>query len=332
MIVYYLLTENCNLKCIHCIRGDKSDSLSANYNIVIDKLNDYYGKFCLVITGGEPTLSPHFKNVINYSLNSGVHEVLVVSNGAYNNAIKLFSDYSERDNFYVQFSIDGNEYHHDIMRGKGNYRKTINTIEQLKSIGIKSFVSSVCTESNLNSFFDLSEVLVKLDIKKWHINPVLPFGDAAFQVKPIDVETWNIFVDRIKTTYSGRLSIHKLYDFSVLDKLSNNELDKYIDKLKNTSNCMSGKNKIYIYPDGTVYGCTCLKDYPFGNIYTDELATIMNTQNALDIVNYKLKEDSHCNSCRYVKLCNGGCIGMSQNYFGKIGYGDIRCPILKGKI
>jgi radical SAM domain protein len=45
--------------------------------------------------------------------------------------------------------------------------------------------------------------------------------------------------------------------------------------------------------------------------------------------NYNILENSICNQCKYKNFCNGGCMGMSYNILGKLGLGDIRCPIVK---
>ena len=42
----------------------------------------------------------------------------------------------------------------------------------------------------------------------------------------------------------------------------------------------------------------------------------------------KVLDDSDCSKCKYLKVCNGGCIGMSYHYFKKIGMGDYRCPLI----
>jgi len=332
MMVYYLLTEQCNLNCSHCIRGEHKPVSAIDYKTVIDRLTEYYDSFCLVITGGEPTLSPVFKEVIDYALLKKVRNILIVSNGAYSNAKTLFADYADNNRVSVQFSIDGNEEKHDYIRGEGAFKRTIDTIEQLNDIGINSMISSVVTKDNIASFSELAPVLEKLDVIKWHINPVLPFGRAKDISEYIDTDTWNKFVDSMKQISSLRLSIHKMYDFSVLEKMSDDELKKYEKVFSQSSNCMSGKNKLYIYPDGTVYGCTCLLKFPFGNIYDSPVKDILDTENARKIIDYKINEESRCADCRYVSLCKGGCIGMSVSYFGKLGFGDIRCPLLKEKM
>ena len=78
-----------------------------------------------------------------------------------------------------------------------------------------------------------------------------------------------------------------------------------------------------------VYGCTCLEDYPLGNLKCNTLREIIESELYLKLSECKLLEDSPCNSCRYVVLCNGGCPGMSKKFFGDIGMGDIRCDKVK---
>lgn len=79
----------------------------------------------------------------------------------------------------------------------------------------------------------------------------------------------------------------------------------------------------------SVYPCTCLTDFCLGNLKLLPLSRILKSDLALKFANYTLLPDSNCNSCEYLKYCNGGCIGMSYHYFYKIGYGDPRCPKLR---
>ena len=66
-----------------------------------------------------------------------------------------------------------------------------------------------------------------------------------------------------------------------------------------------------------------------GDLSKEPLDRILDSDKNKVFSEYQLAEDSECQSCEYKKFCNGGCIGMSYHYFGKLGMGDIRCPKLQ---
>ena len=134
-------------------------------------------------------------------------------------------------------------------------------------------------------------------MKYWKISPLLPFG-CAKEEDSISIDEWNNLVDYVLDNAEVVVKIKKLFEFSILDKFIENGRIKDIAIV---SNCGDVKSKLYVYPDLTVYPCTC----------------------------YKVNDDSSCASCKYLKYCNGGCIGMSYNHFGELGRGDYRCPMVK---
>lgn len=325
--VYLVLTEKCNLKCKHCIRGNKKfvDMKFNDAKMVMDLLNIKYPETTLVLTGGEPTLHEDFEKIFMYAT-SLFKNVIITSNGTtkFYQSIRKFKDVK---NVIFQISIDGDRESHDAIRGIGNFNISLKTVEKLIENKMKVVVATTVNETNYLSLKNLYEMLIKLNVKRWYVNNELPFGTASIgKTKPLNTSLWNKLVKVMKKNcVKIKLNIKELFNIESLQKIENyNELD--ITKI--ISNCGTGKEKIYIYPDLNVYGCTCLKKYPFGNFKETRIDDIMNSSNAKLITNYTVKKDSICYTCKYIDICNGGCIGMSLYKFGKIGYGDIRCPIV----
>ena len=89
-----LITENCNLKCAHCLRGD-----SINLNMDENTIKNLFSKVdeigVLVITGGEPLYSIETIKIIETIIDAinknkvVVHQIQVITNGT------IYSDYSQ---------------------------------------------------------------------------------------------------------------------------------------------------------------------------------------------------------------------------------------------
>lgn len=327
--IYFLLTERCNLNCKHCIRGKTVGSKDINFKDAIEAINILFERFPhadLILTGGEPTLHAKFLEILEFGLTK-FKRVIVTSNGTtkfYDECFKI----KNHENCVFQISIDGDKDKHDAIRGIGSFERSMSAIKKLLEYGHNIEVATTVNELNYLSLKNLYELLVDLKVSRWYVNNELPFGNAYISgIKPLDTELWNKLTLVMKLKCKDiDLKMNKLFN---LDDINETNLD-YLKNNKNISpNCGSGTEKIYVYPDLNVYGCTCIKDFPFGNLIKDGIDNIFKSENYFKIANYKLLDDSPCKKCNFVDLCNGGCIGMSYNIFKKLGYGDIRCPIVK---
>lgn len=335
MLVYYVLTKECNLRCEHCIREYVADEpqFMTFENAVsgIQKLDMYFAKgYDLAFSGGEPTIHACFDEILDFALkNSVAKNIIICTNGISKFFDNKILKYQKNKNILIQISIDGDQCCHDNIRGKGNFSRAIEKVKYLIDLGFNVSVASTVTIDNMESMFVLKEILLSLNLKKWRISSVLPYGCADMNLCP-SVEVWNRFVEDITLKNTGSMKIYcrKMYDFSLLDNLDDSQLNlvSSMRKFEKLNNCGSGNRKLYVFPNMDVCGCTCVRDIVFGNLNKQDFSKILNSKNASLIRNYELSADSLCHRCRYFKLCNGGCIGISKMYFGEIGWGDIRCP------
>lgn len=324
--IYLLLTENCNLNCSMCIRG-RQNGVNIDFDILkkLDCVNEI-GSHDIVITGGEPTLHPEFREIVTFMCNQA-KTVTVTSNGTLNYYLE---QELLKDNLFFQISLDGDQYTHDGIRGNGAFRKTLNTIKKLDEIGAQYSIATVASRKNKEAMLELANILSTLShMRYWRISYEMPFGSASFDNMMTATE-WNKFVDFMLENVGFRMKIQKIFPFELYDARKN-ELENLVNKSNRCFNCGSGKNKIYIYPDYNVYSCTCLTDFCLGNLKKLSLSEILNGNEIEKFAKYRLSADTVCNKCEYKKFCNGGCIGMSYHYFGELGKGDIRCPKLEKK-
>lgn len=325
MQIYILLTESCNLRCRMCIRGKQIGEYLSFTKLKNSKFLRALKNHDVVITGGEPTLHPDFYQITSTMLEYA-KTVTVATNGT---NCKIFKKMDIDPRLHFQVSLDGDESCHDAIRGKNAYKRTMDTLQYFDKENMSYNVATVVNRNNVESIFCLAEVLIHFSVMKyWSISYEMPFGSANFDNMMV-AEEWNNFVDNILKKARVRMKIKKIFPFKLYDE----NLERLILAYKcngRSFNCGSGSNKLYVYPDGRVYPCTCLTDFLLGNIFTTSLDQIMHS-NAIKIFhNYDLNKDVACNGCKYKMFCNGGCIGMSYHYYGRLGMGDIRCPQIRG--
>ena len=325
MQIYILLTNNCNLSCTHCIRNDKSNTTLSEeeINILFNKI--HFRNNRIVLTGGEPSLHPDFSFILDKILKK-TNKITICTNGINNYYFEQIKD----SNIHLQFSIDGNREYHNKIRGMDCYDKILENIQLAEKYNISHSVSTVVNKVNIDSIDKMLDDLKKV-IKRGYIrfNNQMDFGNSSNQ-DILSIELWNNFVDYIKQKKIPiPIRVNKLFDFEMVDKLTDKELNIISKKaIKNCGNCT---DKIYIYPDLNVYSCTCLDSIPIGNLKENNLDNILLSEKAKIFTNYLPTLEPICMECRYLELCNGGCIGTAFKKYNEFGYGDPRCPKINKK-
>ncbi|WP_086235084.1 radical SAM/SPASM domain-containing protein [Campylobacter devanensis] len=326
MDIYLLLTEKCNLSCSMCIRG-KQDGTNLDLNFITNEivLKNFLGHR-VVITGGEPTMHPKFPEIVN-KISNYAKSVIITTNGTSHN---YFSKIITKDNLHFQVSIDGDENYHNLIRGQNTFKKTLSTVKFFDNAKAKYSIASVVNKNNIDSMENLEQELRKLNnLKFWRLSYEMPFGSSNFK-NMMTVKEWNSFVDKVLCFSTIKTKIQKIFPFELVKQHAEAIKNSKI-KIGQVNNCGSGKDKIYIYPDLNVYPCTCLTDFPIGNLKEESLEKILDGKKNKEFSNYTPKNNV-CLKCEYLKFCNGGCIGMSYHYFGELGMGDIRCPFIQETI
>lgn len=117
------ITSKCNMSCEHCCFGcnkhKRGRHLSKeNFYKIVDSI-DNLGDEILTITGGEPTIHPHFFSMLKYAVESDIYSIFIATNGkSKDKAIKLYHymrDVKElygEEKLHVELSLDS--YHEHI--------------------------------------------------------------------------------------------------------------------------------------------------------------------------------------------------------------------------
>ena len=327
MQAYVVLSTKCNLRCSHCIRNfTEKTSNELEYEdtkSIFDSIYKNNPKTHLILTGGEPTLHPNFFPILSYA-ETLFKNITVCSNGVYSDDIlKQIVTYSKS---VVQISLDGTKEIHDLIRGDGNFEKSINSIRQLTSHNILTTISTTVNKQNKHSILELGNILSKFKINKWQIEMEQVFSEKEAE-KKLNISEWNSFVDLIVNQIKLPLSIKKIYDFDVFKKMEIKYGKEFLAKIANP-NCGCCKSKYYIYPDKTVRICTCIENVLLGNLRHETLDTILKRMPSMRRI-LDVRENTPCYNCEWLYFCNGGCPGYSNYIFKEFGHGDIRCPRVK---
>ncbi len=325
-ILQFGITSTCNLRCRHCY-DDTEEHVHMPFDqcvTVLDKFFAFcrrYDRFPLIwLTGGEPTIHPHFWDILTFikdeikdSTGGGV---VVLSNGfnADQSSVEQLADYPIVRG--VQISVDGAcAETHDTIRGKGSFARAAHALRLLEPTPLHSAMHFVVHKDNYQDAFKMTDLAREWGVDTLVITRLVPWGRGQELYKkmlsPEQVQKLYRKLDADQDALLSESSPPKpniarercdwpviYFDPSTPESLTRNGL-----------RCGTGSNYINVMENGDVYPCRRMP-IRIGNILEEELIDIW--QHPLL---WKLREKSKfmqgkCNNCFFcVKaphICSGG--------------------------
>jgi radical SAM protein with 4Fe4S-binding SPASM domain len=279
----------------------------------------------LTLGGGEPTMRPDLEEIIALSVGRGFR-VRIVTNAVTldRERAKLLRSSGLK---LAQVSIDGaQEETHDRVRGKGNWRRTMEGIEALKSARIFTVLSYVLLpEINMEEaplLLDLARELKVAGVK--YARPVKE-GQAKLNALPVEGAYWETFcriLDHAKSTRYKRLLMF-------FDPLAHN---LPLAERRRTSGiwglttdlCQCNNTELIEVNGGTGDVYYCRIRAKLGNIWRDDLSELWHHHPLLTAIRRKTPEGS-CQGCGAWNGCRGGCPAVVHGKTGEILLQDEDC-------
>ncbi|MFW9867818.1 MAG: radical SAM protein, partial [Candidatus Thorarchaeota archaeon] len=195
-VVFWSVTQRCNLNCTHCYVDQDQNELSYEASCsIIDQLSEAKN-FILIFFGGEALLREDIFDLMKYASKKKIR-VGLASNGTL-----ITTDIAKKlKNVgvgYVQVSIDGLKEIHEQIRGKGTYDKAVAAIHNCIKEGLYTCIGTTITKENVHQIYDLIELAKSLKIQKFQIVDFVPSGKAAerahISLTPLQIEKFSIIV------------------------------------------------------------------------------------------------------------------------------------------
>ncbi len=173
--VNWFLTGKCNYKCGYCYASDlmhdfvvepNKDDIKKIANQILD-LNPLN----IVLTGGEPLLSPHISYAIK--LISKKAGIIIDTNGSYIDDEIL--EIIKENNIVVRISIDSPRPNQNIKHRIPNVKKAsiyndvLRNISRCTEKGIPVIIQTVVSSINKNELEEFGEILIRLGINGWRL-------------------------------------------------------------------------------------------------------------------------------------------------------------------
>lgn len=338
--IYYELTLACNLHCKFCFNNSgvpRKNELTTKE--VIDSLHSLRNDNVvdLRFTGGEITRRPDWYEILKTAKDLG----FVVSC----NTNAIFDEETAKKLVNINLdqltvSIDGLKEHHDKNRGQGNYRRTLNNLALLHSLGAKLRVNVLLTKLTLK---DIDPLLNEISRYITEINffPVAFVGrgeglETEYSMTMEDFYEFKLEADKIRNKYPN---LNLLTFCEATKRTSVNKKDEQDLGLKMGTPTVI--NNFNITSDGGLWAGGYLpyidKSLELGNIKKDSVYDVWQKNKLLESLRrqaQKLKE--FCNDCKeFGKRCPGIDFELEvkrqlnpefKNYYCIYGHGE---PLLK---
>lgn len=179
--LYLEITRKCNLFCPHCFNNSiRESSLNMSLTDVKKVLNNFVtaGGRSLQITGGEVFMRDDILAILKYARKIGIQYIILSTNGTIctNEQIDDICKYADE----VYLSIDGFEKDNDLIRGKGSFKKTYNTLVELGKRQQKISVYTSLTPKVLNYLEEFINWLIEKNVYFLNISPIGNVGRGSY--------------------------------------------------------------------------------------------------------------------------------------------------------
>jgi len=192
MMVYWEVTQACDLACVHC----RADAVSWRHPLELSTEEGFHlleaiagfgdPKPHLVLTGGDPLKRPDLYWLIDRAVALGLTTSITPS------ATPLLTREAvarlQRSGVQtIALSLDGSSArrHDRIRRVPGSYEHTIRAARWVREVGLSLQINSLVCAQTVRDLADLYERVVRLDADRWSLFFLVPVGRGA-TLEPID--------------------------------------------------------------------------------------------------------------------------------------------------
>lgn len=347
MILQIHITDFCNLKCRHCYGNFLKNEMSLeHFKIVIEQYFEFAKKHRLSslinITGGEPLVHKDFFAILEYLntffVNGYPFKITLLTNGTLLNGEKIEILKKYKDMIYeVQISLDGMEAVHDNIRGAGSWKKAVNAIEKLLSLGIRVSSSFVISKRNSAEAVKILDFAKEKQLYRITISRLIPLGEnqkvneneifSREEFKLVQKEIYQKAQVLIEDVVAGKSHTYLLMQRCDLWHLADISYIKKQALINNTPSylmlgcsCKIGSNLMVVLPNLDMVACRRLP-IRLGNLKENTISEIyLHSPVLRGFRNRGNNLKGKCQKCefgsngKYRNICNGGgpCMAVAQ--------------------
>jgi radical SAM protein with 4Fe4S-binding SPASM domain len=306
-LVWLEITQNCNLKCLHCYEGEHHHSSPSEEVMPLSKWKDIIDDLKIknveriVVIGGEPCLHKNINEILLHLVDSKINTTLFTNGTLFTE--ELLSIVIE-NKLKVKTSLYGHTaaIHDKITNQDGSFDKLVNAIKILISRDVQIDIAVVAMKENQDYLDDIRKFIIALGIKyRKH--------------------------DIIRNVFGGTQSRHAPDKLEVVKQSKFSNPGFYCSKVqfnKNISQNSCWHGKFAITDTGDVIPCVFERNIKYGNVLKQSIDEILNSiklkenwSRSFDLINI-------CKGCEFRFACKD-CRPLGISVCGDINEKNPRC-------
>jgi radical SAM protein with 4Fe4S-binding SPASM domain len=330
-VVFWNLTDRCNLSCTHCYStsGPQSPTegelTTAEARAFIDDLAAS-GVPLVIFTGGEPLIRPDIWELARYCRQRGIKTALSTNGTLITEEVA--GKIRESGIEYAGISLDGaTAATHDRFRNTpGAFGRAVAAFARCREAGVRCGVRVTLNEENRNELEALVDLARNLGASRFCLYWLVPCGRGSgayerLQPGPEEViRALSLLYRKAKeipaeemeflTVDAPQDCIHLIQS---MEKDGSADLPDARELLASLNGgCSAGDRVANVDPRGNVYPCQfarspvflvgSIRDRPFSELWNDDKNPVL--------ARFRKKPPAvggRCGACRYLRLCGGGC-------------------------
>lgn len=319
--LYMYISGSCNLACHHCwIEPDYQDDNKNGKFIKLEHLKKAIteakplGLQSVKLTGGEPTLHPRFREIVNHIESENIDMIMETNGILIDDKMAAYLRSKPHFNF-ISVSLDGAKPEtHDKLRGvKGSFEQAVAGIKALVKAGFRPQLICTLHKGNVAELEDVIKLAGSLVCDSVKFNHVQHMGrgdnfarENGFEVKEL-IELFQTIESKIRPKSKVNICFDIPVAFYPIKKLLSASLP-----------CCNVLHILGVLANGDISLCgigVTIPELVFGNIAQDELAKIWIRSEKLNEMRFLIPEkfEGVCGRCIHHQMCQGSCI--ANNYY-----------------
>ena len=323
-VLQWHLSENCNLKCLHCYQENhkpiqlKYEQLVEIYNQFKELLKKKKMKGHINITGGEPLCNPHLFKILDLiKQDEDLISFSILTNGTLitEEMAKKIKSYNP---YYVQVSLEGGKKTNDYIRGNGTYKKIANGIINLRNQNIFTSISFTATRLNYKEFPKVVKYARKYNVNNVWSDRYIPLGDSEDRHLAMDYKQTREYLEIMNNERNKLLKI----------KNNNTTISMYRALQFQMTNdfaygCTAGDTLLTVMENGDLVPCRRMP-IVVGNLFKIKMYDLYVKSDILKELREK-KIPDECVECEHSEMCHGGLKCLTYAMYKDLNHKDYGC-------
>ena len=324
-VLQWHLSENCNLKCLHCYQENHKpiqldfDKLVIIYKQFKELLNKKKMKGHINITGGEPLCNSYlFKLLDLIKEDSDLISFSILTNGTLINE-KIAQRLKTYNPLYVQVSLEGGKKTNDYIRGKGTYKKIAEGIVNLRKENIFTSISFTATSLNYKEFPKVVRYARKYGVNNVWSDRFIPLGDSDkslalnYEQTREYLEIMNKERNKLKKVKNSNttISMYRALQFQMTNDFA--------------YGCTAGDTLLTVMENGDLVPCRRMP-ITIGNLFDRNMYDLYIKSDVLKDLREK-KIPDECINCEHSEVCHGGLKCLTYAMYKDLNHKDYGCNL-----